>query len=137
MSHTMVGRLVTAAVNEHWAQFICAYNQTTGFRGCQPLGLSPYAASSASHCFPEKKSCWCGRSRPSRSRSGVLSSGRPPSCCRSARHKGRWQPRRGPSCIPNVRAFGDQCYHIKKLRLWSSDQENGFLPLVSVTLPFF
>lgn len=99
VSHTIVGWLVTAAVNEHRAQLRCAYNQTMWFRGCQPSDLSPSAASSASHCSPGKKSCWCGRSRRPRSRSGgpfgALSSGRPPSCCRSATHKGRWEPRRG------------------------------------------
>ena len=99
VSHTIVGWLVTAAVNEHRAQLRCAYNQTMWFRGCQPSDLSPSAASLASHCSPGKKSCWCGRSRRPRSRSGgpfgALSSGRPPSCCRSATHKGRWEPRRG------------------------------------------
>lgn len=36
VSHTIVGWLVTAAVNEHQAQLRCAYNQTMWFRGCQP-----------------------------------------------------------------------------------------------------
>lgn len=105
-SHTIVGRLVTAAVNEHWAQLTCAYNQTARLGGCWPSDLSPCAASSASHCFPGKESCWCGRSRQPRSRSGgpsgALSSERPPSCCRSATRKGRWEPCQEPHCTPNM-----------------------------------
>ena len=150
VSHTIVGWLVTAAVNEHRAQLRCAYNQTMWFRGCQPSDLSPSAASSASHCSPGKKSCWCGRSRRPRSRSGgpfgALSSGRPPSCCRSATHKGRWEPRRGwgwgpaTSLMPGQEPLGTGATVLRSnvcaQATWKMFWVFFFLPLVSIILSF-
>lgn len=121
------------------------------FRGCQPSDLSPPAASVVSHCSPGKKSCWCGRSRRPQSRSGgpfgALSSGRPPSCCRSATHKGRWGPQQGwgsgwgpaTSLLPGLEPLGTGVTILRSnvcgQVIWKMCVF-FFLPLVSIILSF-
>ena len=116
------------------------------------LDLSPSAASAVSHCSPGKKSCWCGRSRRPQSRSGgpfgALSSGRPPSCCRSATHKGRWGPQQGwgsgwgpaTSLMPGLEPLGTSVTILSSnvcgQVIWKMCFFVFLLPLVSIILSF-